>query len=152
ALGGALSISLLNGFMPQSGDIFDILSAPSGISGTFATTILPMLADDLTWNVVYDPDLVELQVVAPTLAGDFNGDGSVDAADYVVWRKGLGTLFMAEDYDSWQTNFGQSLGNGTSAHESSLKIAVPEPFAATLLGIGSLSLCVARRRFFRSAL
>jgi hypothetical protein len=23
--------------------------------------------------------------------GDFNGDGTVDAADYVVWRKGLGT-------------------------------------------------------------
>jgi hypothetical protein len=31
--------------------------------------------------------------LAPSIAGDFNGDGLVDSADYVVWRKSLGTIF-----------------------------------------------------------
>ncbi len=41
-LGGTLDVSLLNGFMPQAGDAFDILSATGGISGMFATTMLPI--------------------------------------------------------------------------------------------------------------
>ena len=31
-----------------------------------------------------------------SLAGDFNGDGTVDAADYTVWRDGLGTDLQSE--------------------------------------------------------
>ncbi len=53
--------------------------------------------------------------VAPggDLEGDFNSDGTVDAADYVVWRKNNGTQ---EDYDDWRENFGESGGgpNGTA--------------------------------------
>ena len=30
-----------------------------------------------------------------SMFGDFNGDGSVDAADYNVWRKGMGTIYTA---------------------------------------------------------
>ncbi|MEX2546100.1 MAG: hypothetical protein WD316_13305 [Phycisphaeraceae bacterium] len=37
------------------------------------------------------------------LEGDYNGDGVVDAADYVVWRKTDGS---AEGYNTWRTNFG----------------------------------------------
>ena len=33
-----------------------------------------------------------------TIAGDFNTDGTVDAADYVVWRNGLGTTYAQNDY------------------------------------------------------
>jgi glucose/arabinose dehydrogenase len=32
-------------------------------------------------------------VAAPLTDGDFNEDGVVDAADYVTWRKGLGTIY-----------------------------------------------------------
>jgi hypothetical protein len=38
--------------------------------------------------------------------GDFNLDGAVDAADYSVWRDGLGSAYTAADYNSWVTNFG----------------------------------------------
>jgi hypothetical protein len=38
------------------------------------------------------------------LAGDFNNDGSVDAADYVVWRKSRGSQ---DDYNLWRANFGR---------------------------------------------
>ena len=48
------------------------------------------------------------------LPGDFNDDGTVDAADYVVWRKNDGTQI---DYDKWRANFGRTLfiGNGSGA-------------------------------------
>src|SRR5262249_15044183 len=42
------------------------------------------------------------------LPGDFNYDGTVDAADYVVWRKGLGTTYTQSDYDTWRSHFGQT--------------------------------------------
>ena len=51
--------------------------------------------------------------LGPTLAGDFNEDGVVDAADYVVWRKGLGTTYTQKDYDTWRAHFGQTAGIGS---------------------------------------
>jgi hypothetical protein len=64
----------------------------------------------------------------PTLAGDFNLDGFVDAADYVVWRKGLGGPFIQEDYGTWRAHFGNGAGDGGAANaaENSGSL-VPEP-------------------------
>jgi hypothetical protein len=39
-----------------------------------------------------------------TMPGDFNGDGIVDAGDYVVWRKGLGTAYTQTDFDTWRAH------------------------------------------------
>ena len=48
-----------------------------------------------------------LSVVGPAnLAGDYNQNGTVDAADYVVWRNGLGTTYTQDHYDIWRANFG----------------------------------------------
>ena len=47
-----------------------------------------------------------------TLLGDDNLDGVVDAADYVVWRRGLGTIYNQADYNVWRTHFGQTAGSG----------------------------------------
>ena len=44
---------------------------------------------------------------AEGLPGDFDGDGDVDAADYVVWRK-RGADGSAADYDTWRENFGRT--------------------------------------------
>lgn len=52
--------------------------------------------------------------------GDFNRDGIVDAADYTVWRDGLGEVYTMEDYAIWRDNYGTS-GTGSSSN------AVPEP-------------------------
>jgi hypothetical protein len=68
----------------------------------------------------------------PLVPGDYNNDGTVDGADYVVWRKGLGTSYSQNDYDVWRTQFGKTAGNASvlpSTH--SLSGAVPEP--ATLI-------------------
>ena len=72
---------------------------------------------------------------APVLSpGDFNADGTANAADYVVWRNGLGTSYTQADYDVWRAHFGQTAGSlGASAGlPSSVKPAVPEPTSAAL--------------------
>jgi hypothetical protein len=73
--------------------------------------------------------------VACTVTGDYNCNGIVDAADYVVWRKGLGTTYTQNDYSIWRTHFGQTVGSGTRA---SSDVAVPEPATLVLLLIGML--------------
>jgi hypothetical protein len=68
-----------------------------------------------------------------TLPGDFNENGSVDAADYVLWRDELGATYTQEDYDVWRANFGQMGGGGAVSAAASLARAVPEPTALFLL-------------------
>jgi hypothetical protein len=46
-------------------------------------------------------------------AGDFNTDGTVDAADYVVWRNGLGATNTQADYETWRANFGRTAASAT---------------------------------------
>jgi hypothetical protein len=73
------------------------------------------------------------------LPGDFNRSGSVDAADYVVWRNGLGTTHTQSDFDLWRTNFGRTaLGQATQS-------AIPEP-ATHMLVATVASLFLRRRR------
>ena len=59
--------------------------------------------------------------------GDFNLDGVVDAADYVVWRKTDGTQ---SGYDTWRMHFGETLGNGSGA---TANVTVPEPATLVML-------------------
>ncbi len=76
------------------------------------------------------------------IAGDFNRDGIVDAADYVTWRKGLGTTYTQNDYNVWRTHYGQSAGSGSGA---SANAAVPEPATLVLLIVGMLAMCSRQR-------
>ncbi|MEX0612104.1 MAG: hypothetical protein WD229_08280, partial [Pirellulales bacterium] len=63
--------------------------------------------------------------VPGTLVGDYNGDGVVDAADYVVWRQAYGTQAL---YDAWRAHFGQSGDSGSNLRStSSANATVPEP-------------------------
>jgi hypothetical protein len=79
------------------------------------------------------------------LAGDFNNDGSIDAADYVVWRKNLGSQ---DDYNLWRTNFGRTSGAGAAANlAGSLSSSVPEPSSIVVLLLGiALSATLSRRK------
>jgi hypothetical protein len=70
------------------------------------------------------------------LAGDYNSDGVVDTADYVVWRKGLGTTYTQTDYDVWRAHFGQTTGNGAALPSAQpLSADVPEPSTLTVVMI-----------------
>jgi peptidoglycan hydrolase-like protein with peptidoglycan-binding domain len=69
------------------------------------------------------------------LAGDFDLNDVVDAADYVVWRNYLGIMYTGSQFNAWRADFGKTrpgaLGSGGSS-------AVPEPGAAMLLASGAI--------------
>jgi hypothetical protein len=73
-----------------------------------------------------------------SLEGDYNSDGKVDAADYVVWRKGDGS--NPAGYNTWQEHYGQPGGSGASAPAGS----IPEPSTLLLTAV-LVALGVARR-------
>jgi hypothetical protein len=86
------------------------------------------------------------------VAGDFNENGTVDAADYVVWRKNVGTTNVLPNdtvggtigqgqYDLWRSNFGSSAGSGSAQVVGT----VPEPCGLLLWGIGGALLARVRR-------
>ena len=86
----------------------------------------------------------------PTLSagveGDYNGNGVVDAADYVLWRKGgplqnevdaPGTINQA-DYDAWRARFGDTAQSDSGSGAA----AIPEPAACILVVVGLMVSCL----------
>jgi hypothetical protein len=97
---------------------------------------------------------LQVTTLGPPLGidGDFNNNGVVDAADYVLWRDG-GPLqndptpgIQPADYDIWRANFGLSLPAASAA--SAVNHAVPEP-AAWCLAILAMP-CMRRRSTVRA--
>ena len=98
----------------------------------------------------------------PTLDGDYNGNGIVDAADYTVWRNRLGQSFTlanenpaaatpglvdVEDYAFWKSRFGEVLRLGVgSVGASPANSAVPEPANLILLTLASAGWRIRHRR------
>jgi hypothetical protein len=73
------------------------------------------------------------------ITGDFNNDGAVNTADYVVWRKGFGTIYGQFHYDVW-------LGGGKTAAGSLLVVSVvPEPATIAMLRAAMLFVSLRRR-------
>jgi hypothetical protein len=117
-----------------------------GFYGNYEVTIDGQAFDlDLTKG-----DSLYSLLVAP---GDYNGDGSVDAVDYTIWRDTFGStedlradgngdfVIDGEDFDVWRASFGQTFsgsGNGASS-------AVPEP-ATLAMVLLALSVTAAARR------
>jgi hypothetical protein len=91
--------------------------------------------------------------------GDYNGDGVVDAADYVTWRRLHGSeidyhadgnddgIVNDDDYDVWHAAFGDDLNAGGGAAVGAALATVPEPATIGILLIGAMaSLLLGRRR------
>lgn len=83
----------------------------------------------------------------PALAGDYNGDGIVNVADYTVWRNNLGStaatafangsraagiegVIGQDDYLTWKDNFGARV---SALPVPTAVVAVPEPTSVFLL-------------------
>jgi hypothetical protein len=64
-----------------------------------------------------------------TFDGDYNHDGFVDAADYVIWRDSDGSQL---GYDNWRSNFGKGSAASSVAGNATSPGAVPEPSTRTL--------------------
>jgi hypothetical protein len=101
------------------------------------------------YSLVDTGSTIDLNVAAiATDDADFNNDGVVDAADYVLWRKfenttGTGTQPTGDangdtnvdnlDYNIWKQQFGDTSGPGGGAGGQ-----VPEPATAVMLSFAAL--------------
>jgi len=88
------------------------------------------------------------------VAGDYNWDGTVNAADYTAWRNHLGQTYQltnedpsnmdgqvtSADYSFWKAHFGETAaGSGALARG-----AVPEPATIWLLLTTAIAICQRR--------
>jgi hypothetical protein len=149
-LGGALSVSLLGDYVPVGGESFDLFNF-AAISGNFDSIQLPDLPNGLSWDTSQLAVGGELSVVGSLLAGDYNSDGAVNAADYTVWRDNLGApagtlendvdggvIGMAH-YETWRSNY------GAESAPMAFETAIPEPSAGVILVLASPILLRRRR-------
>jgi fibronectin-binding autotransporter adhesin len=141
-LAGQILIQLAGGFAPAAGDSFDLIDWGT-VSGDFTVWQYPGLADGLEWDFTDLPITGKVHVVSttlPTLPGDFNEDGAVDTADYVMWRKTDGA---PATYDDWVNHFGEAPGSGSSTDDSHSNGSVPEPSLAMMI---AAIVCASRLR------
>lgn len=125
-----------------------------------SATAAPVRGTDLMVNIGNQfnylmPAMSVTTLVLTTLLGDYNADGAVTAADYVVWRKnfGSGTALPngddtpgvgMDDLARWRSRFGQSAsGSGAALSEWT---GIPEPTSLVLLLVGSIGLQFCRQR------
>jgi hypothetical protein len=118
-------------------------------SNGFLEFILVTNAGNYNYPITYYLDSFRFTTPTPAgVPGDYNGNGVVDMADYVLWRNGgplqnevntPGTV-DASDYDAWRARFGNTSGAGAGLGSS----AVPEPSCIVLLLVG-LALLPVRR-------
>ncbi len=157
---GALDIALFGGFTPSLSDTFPIVQAGNipltSLANLLTHSTFTNITNKLIWHLFYDPTALTLAVV-PALTGDFNGNGIVDAADYVVWRNSQGQTGIGlaadsnfdeqvnfVDYLMWRLHFGQAVpGSGAGAGEQA---AVPEPGSLALVVLAIVALLAAPHR------
>lgn len=147
-----VSVYLNGATTPQ---VFEVtLAGPN--SAAYAASQSPFLEMGIASNAFFaslDIDFLSYQlgVIAPApvpvLAGDFNDDGFVDAADYTVWRDLVGApasmlendidggTVGAAQYNTWQSNYGKS---NSAIGLASGSVAAPEPGAILIAAAGAL--------------
>lgn len=133
-----------------------MLGFPAGAPGFPTDSFDLVVYTDEGGGDITETNLRYTFATAPTLAGDYNDDGSVDAADYTVWRDSLGSLGMnlpadgtgddllgvpdgdvdAFDYNYWKANF--------PAGGPAIGASVPEPTALVMAAVCLLGLGLRR--------
>ena len=167
-------VSLLGGLgvsfneVPTVGQEFTIMNYTGSLSGTFTDFAgfgaSPLGANSVSLSIDYGTlfsSAVKLTVnaIQTAVPGDFNADGNVDGADFVIWQTnfpnntGTATLAMGDanadgnvdgaDFVIWQTNFPTVAGAGATP--------VPEPNSLLLAVMAGLGLVAARRWAARSS-
>lgn len=106
----------------------------------FMTSLGTGLGNSFVLNVPYQSILSVVINSAPDIPGDFNQNGVVDMADYLIWRSAVGTTYTQDDYDVWRAHFGQTVGAGALAGSS-----VPEPPLSIFALLATASFCGIRK-------
>lgn len=175
-LGGSDDIPLgtLNTATGSVGGISGHVSATTGNLNGISALQVPLITSPGVYNAFLaiaprsphtDPDSGDAfgqlpgtvtVIAAPNPLGDYNYNGVVDAADYVLWRNFIGQtgagmsadgsgndIIDNSDYDVWRAHFGQTAGSGTGA---SANAAIPEPSTWALLMCAAVGIYVRPRR------
>ena len=138
SLGGNLLVDL-NGFTPTPADAYTVVEA-AAVSGAFNNAVgdrLPVAGGSFLLTI--DANSVVLSDYLAALPGDFNYDGSVNAADYTTWRDGLGAVYTSEDYAIWAAAYG-------SSSSAASMTSVPEPWSCLVASPAIVATLVVRRR------
>ncbi|MEO0531784.1 MAG: glycosyl hydrolase [Planctomycetota bacterium] len=136
--GGTLSVSHVGTEDLAVGDAFDLFDFADATIG-FDAVALPELDASLRWRL----DRLAIDgAIEVVLAGDLNSDGTVDSADYTVWRDAQGSSVVpftsgdsngdgtvdGGDLAEWQANYGATAATNATS--------VPEPLC---MGLGVLA-------------
>jgi hypothetical protein len=134
-LRGQLAVTLTDNYYPDLGEQFSILEA--GSIANYGVTLDGPDADK--FKLVFTTGQLLLESTIAGLPGDYNNDGTVDAADYTLWRDTLGQtgvnlaadghrdgVVNQVDYDYWKTRFSDSIGGNGSSN-------IPEPVAWVIM-------------------
>jgi hypothetical protein len=143
-------------------DVFDIAyGIDLNISGNGQINMIPttdVISFALPAGVFLTSALGATFGTPAEIIGDYNGNGVVDAADYVVWRGMLGQsgtglaadgdnsgTVDAADFDVWSSRFGNTSGSGVD-YDS----AIPEPVTRILLlGVAGMGIIPVSREIHR---
>jgi hypothetical protein len=108
-------------------------------------------ADDHSAHLRYIGDFLEQLPIAKLVPGDYNLDGTVGTADYILWRKKNGGAALpndggitpgvtnSADYTYWRSRYGATfvpaINTGSGLSDST---TIPEPTTAFLMTVASL--------------
>lgn len=139
-----------SGYLVEAGERFDLGTAFEAGSDSRDLTFRFLINGDA---VAFD-GVVRFVEFAP-LPGDFNSDGTVDAADYTVWRDNFGAdettigdagngdgLVNPADYLIWKDNYGSSIVGASQ----SMNNAIPEPSGLAINAAWAFALAFRFRR------
>src|SRR5205823_9969232 len=119
--------------------------APAGTAFVRESLFFIQLANQNGAAWFDNASLTRLTADVVPVPGDYNNNGIVDAADYVVWRKNIGQSTLTNrsssitgpvgqaDYNFWRSQFGNA-----AAGSGALLTAVPEPGTWALALVASL--------------
>ena len=158
--GGSLDISLINGFTPTPGDMFDVLNFGSAIGNLDAIHGTP--GTNMAWDssqLFVDGSLTAVSAVL----GDMDGDLAVTTADAALFVQALvdrasydvNGFFVDADFNGDVDLSGTFDLTDLSALSALLSdqassLAVPEPGTMTLLGIMMGVVVLRRTRWLRA--
>jgi hypothetical protein len=128
----------------------DLAIGAAGTTGTYPLNVT--LAGDGPTSRTFS---FSLKISPAGVPGDYNNNGVVDAADYVLWRKGvqplqnevavpIGTTDGA-DFTAWRARFGNTSGSGAMFEIT----AVPEATSLVLAVLGLLAIPIFPRSRWR---